>query len=242
MPPTSPRTLTGQVFDALRSDVLAGRLAPGSRLRLVALAERFSVSQSVVREALARLSEQRLVTALPQQGFRVAPLSVGDLTDLTDARRQIEGLVFRLSVERGDVAWESAVVGAHHQLERTPMYDDAGDPNERWLDAHEAFHTALLSGCDNPRLTDMARGLRESAALYRIWSVPIGHDYERDLPAEHRGLLDAVLERAPDIAAERLHSHIQRTTDALLAVAAGYQSGEAEPIEARDGDDISITS
>jgi DNA-binding GntR family transcriptional regulator len=229
VPTASPRTLTGQVFDALRSDVLAGRLTPGSRLRLVELTERFSVSQSVVREALARLSEQRLVIALPQQGFRVAPLSVDDLTELTDARRQIEGSVFRLSVERGSVAWESAVVGAHHQLGRTPMYDDAGDPNEQWLEAHETFHTALLSGCGNARLTDVARGLRESAALYRIWSAPLGHDDERDLDAEHRGLLDAALERDPDIAVERLHSHIQRTTDALLAVAADYQPSEAEP-------------
>lgn len=231
MPAASPHTLTGQVFDALRSDVLAGRLTPGSRLRLVELTERFSVSQSVVREALSRLSEQRLVIALPQQGFRVASLSVDDLTELTEARRQIEGLVFRLSVERGDVGWESAVVGAHHQLERTPMYDDAGDPNEQWLEAHETFHSALLSGCGNARLIDMSRGLRESAALYRIWSVPLGGDRQRNLSAEHRGLLDAVLERDADIAVERLHSHIQRTADALLAVAANYGPDEIVPRE-----------
>ncbi|MFH8533844.1 GntR family transcriptional regulator [Streptomyces tendae] len=224
MATTSPRTLTGQVLEALRSDVLAGRLAPGSRLRLLELTERFSVSQSVVREALTRLSEQRLVVALPQQGFRVASLSPDDLVELTDARRQIEGLVLRLSVERGDVAWESLVVGTHHQLERTPMYGEAGEPSEEWMEAHEAFHAALLSGCGNARLVKVASGLRECAALYRIWSVPLGRGDERNLAAEHRGLLEAALARDADIAAGRLHSHIQRTTDALLAAAADEQA------------------
>lgn len=221
----SSRTLTGQVFDVLRADVLAGRLTPGSRLRLVELTGRFSVSQSVVREALARMSAQGLVVALPQQGFRVTPLSVADLTELTDARRQLEGLVFGLSVRRGDMAWESTVVGAHHRLERTPVHDDAGDANQEWLDAHEDFHAALLAGCDNARLTGMARNLRECSALYRVWSVPLGRDHERDVAAEHRGLLDAALERDADLAAQRLQRHIQRTTDALLAVAADYQDG-----------------
>ncbi|MTD56455.1 GntR family transcriptional regulator [Amycolatopsis pithecellobii] len=221
---SSAPTLTARVYDALRADVLAGRLAPGSRLRLVELAARFSVSQSVVREALARLSQQRLVVALPQQGFRVAPLSVEDLTRLTDARKQLEGLVLRLSVERGDVAWESAVVAAHHQLERTPMYTETGEPNEEWLASHEKFHAALLAGCGNVLLTELAEGLRESAALYRVWSVPIGHDYDRDLPQEHRELLAAVLDRDPDTAVELMHRHIQHTTDVLLSVADQYSA------------------
>jgi DNA-binding GntR family transcriptional regulator len=217
--PAAASTRAEQVHGALRAEILAGRLAPGTRLRLVELAERFSVSQSVIREALTRLAGQQIVIALPQQGFRVAPLTLADLTALTEARMHIEGLVLRLAVQRGDVAWEASAVAAHHQLLRTPTRLETGGVNEQWLTAHETYHAALLAGCGNDRLLQVAGGLRDAAALYRIWSFPLGQDEHRDLPGEHRGILEAVLARDAGQAADRLTRHIERTSSVLLAVA-----------------------
>jgi DNA-binding GntR family transcriptional regulator len=219
MPAVATSTRTEQVYSALRAEILAGTLAPGTRLRLVELGERFSVSQSVVREALTRLAEQKIVDSLPQQGFRVASLTLADLTALTEARVHVESLVLRLAVQRGDVAWEAAVVAAHHQLSRAPQRLPGGEVNEQWLAVHEAFHAALLGGCGNDRLLHVAAGLRDAAALYRIWSVPLGHDYDRDLDGEHTGLRDAALARDADAAADRLAWHIERTSSVLMAVA-----------------------
>ncbi len=212
-------TRSGHVFAVLRAEILRGALAPSSRLRLVELGERFSVSQSVVREALTRLAEQRIVVALPQQGFRVASLTLDDLTALTDARVHVEGLVFRLAVERGDLTWESSVLAAHHRLQATSPMLASGEVDSEWLSAHEVYHHALLEGCGNERLLHAAASLRDAAALYRIWSVPLGHDYDRDLPAEHRGMLDAVLARDPHLAVTRLCNHIARTSSVLVDVA-----------------------
>jgi DNA-binding GntR family transcriptional regulator len=225
--PAAASTRAEHVYGALRAEILAGRLAPGTRLRLIELAERFSVSQSVVREALTRLAGQEIVVALPQQGFRVASLTPDDLTALTEARMHVEGLVLRLAVHRGDVAWEASVVAAHHQLLRTPARLGTGEVNEQWLAAHETYHAALLAGCGNGRLLHVAGGLRDAAALYRIWSVPLGHDEQRDLPGEHRGILDAVLARDAGQAAGRLTRHIERTSSVLLAVAG--RTGEPQP-------------
>ena len=74
-------TLSEQLYASIRADILAGRARPGERLRLAALAERHGVSLSVVREALTRLSGpgERLVSATPQLGFSVTPLSVDEL-------------------------------------------------------------------------------------------------------------------------------------------------------------------
>jgi DNA-binding GntR family transcriptional regulator len=216
LPPAATSTRAEHVYSALKTEILGGVLRPGSRLRVLELAERFSVSQTVVREALTRLAEQRIVEASPQQGYRVAPLTLADLTALTETRVHIEGLALRLAVIRGDVRWETEVVAAHHQLTRTdPLTEDGA----AWLDAHEAFHASLFAGCANHRLLHVAASLRDAAALYRIWSKPLGNDDKRDLPSEHRGLLDAVLARDPDLAAERLAQHIQRTSAVLVGVA-----------------------
>ncbi len=210
------------VFAAVRADILAGRLTPGSRLPFAELCGRYDASMGVLREALSRLAEQGLVRVEPQQGYRVTPLSVEDLADLTAARVRIEGLVLRDAVAQGDLAWESQVIALHHTLTRTPQTDpdDPARLGEAWTHAHAAFHAGVLAGCANRRLRTIADGLRDSAELYRQWSRPLGHDEDRDVAGEHRALLDAVLARDPETAVGVLTRHIEHTTAVLLDEAA----------------------
>ncbi|GLU50492.1 GntR family transcriptional regulator [Nocardiopsis ansamitocini] len=208
------------VYEKVRREILYGTLPPGSRLRFVDLANRFTVSQSVVREALMRLAEQGLAVALPQQGFRVRTLDLADLHEITEARIEIEGLVIRLAIARGDLQWESSVIAAHHILAQTSMMTETGKTNEAWADAHEAFHAAILQGCGNGTLLSIATSLRESASLYRWWSGSITPDPDRDVALEHRQILDAVVARDEMTAMCLIAQHIQRTTDALSAAAA----------------------
>lgn len=207
-------------YRAMRADILAGRLRPGDKLPFAELGERYDASQGVLREGLARLVAEGLVLSEPQVGYRVMPLSIKDLDDLTDARCEIEGLVLRNSVVNGDVGWESEVVAAHHRLERTP--DGKGDVDARvsevWADAHGNFHRALLSACTNDRLKAMALALRASAEVYRQWSEAL-HEGERDIGDEHRSLMVAALDRDADRAVELLHHHL-RTTQLRLVTAA----------------------
>lgn len=117
----APTTLSEQVYVALRADLLRGLLQPGSKLKLSDFSARFSVSLSVVREAMARLAEQGLVQSSPQRGFWVTPLSIKDLRDLTRARVLIETLALRESIASGAPTWESTVLTSHHTLDKTPM-------------------------------------------------------------------------------------------------------------------------
>lgn len=217
--PLAAITRSEQVFAQLRTDILSGRLPPGTKLRFADLTERYDCSTSVVREGLSRLAEQGLVQSEPQHGFHVTPLSMSDLEDLTTARCALEGLVLRISIENGDIAWESEVVAAHHALDRTPM-ETAGNPvlmNEEWTAAHSRFHRALLAACPNQRLRSMALSLRDAAELYRRWSRPIGHDDHRDVRGEHRALVEAALRGDADEAVRLLEEHLRRTTRALGA-------------------------
>lgn len=211
---TEASTRSNAVFDQLRADLLAGRLEPGSKLKLAALGARYTASLSVVREALSRLAEQGLVVAHPQRGFSVVALSPEDLADLTATRIDVETLAARRSVERGDLAWEAALVAAHHTLARTPMV------GEDWILAHQRFHQALVAGCGSPRLQAIAGGLRDAGELYRIWSRALAHDDDRDIAGEHGRLLSLAVARDAPGTAAALAAHIQHTTDALLRYAA----------------------
>jgi DNA-binding GntR family transcriptional regulator len=217
--PLAALTRTEEVYARLRADILSGRLLPGTKLRFADLTERYDCSISVVREGLTRLAEQGLVQAEPQHGFHVTSLSDDDLEDLTTARCELEGLVLRMSIEGGDIAWESELVAAHHALDRTPMESDS-DPalmNEDWTTAHSRFHGALLAACPNLRLRTMALSLRDAAELYRRWSGPVGHDENRDVAGEHRALVEAALRGDAAEAVRLLEAHLRRTTRTLTA-------------------------
>jgi DNA-binding GntR family transcriptional regulator len=216
-------TRTEEVYDVLRADLLGGVLHPGQKLRMVGLAERFSVSQSVVREALTRLAEEGLVVSTPQRGFRVRELSVEDITNLTETRVHIESIALRLSFERGDVQWETTVLAAHHTLERTPPLREDGTVNQAWFVQHRDFHTALLAGCGNPRLEAIAQSLRDSAELYRRCYSVLAGDHRRDIPAEHRQLKELALARYADAAVGVLTEHIERAPRQLIEYAREHE-------------------
>jgi DNA-binding GntR family transcriptional regulator len=214
----SPVTRGEEVFDVLRAELLNGVLNPGDKLRMVELAGRFSVSQSVVREALTRLAEQGLVVATPQRGFRVRGLSFDDIAGLTESRVAIESIALRLAIERGDVLWETEIVAAHHVLERTPLVDAEGRFNEPWAGVHREFHRALTVGCNNARLQGVVMGLRDSAELYRRWWWALAGD-QRDPAAEHCQLKDLTLARDADAAIEALTYHIKKAPERLITYA-----------------------
>ena len=220
----SKATRTGEVYEALRADILNTRIEPGSKLKIAQLSNRFGVSLSVVREALTRLGEQRLVVANPQRGFSVVGLSVSDLDDLTNVRTQIESMALRDSITHGGVAWEAEVVAALHRLERTEIYADPAHVNPDWLDLHRAYHHSLVAGGASTRLRAIANTLRDNAELYRMWSRTWAHDVDRDLQAEHRGIMTAALSGDEEAAVAALSQHIARTTAALKALVISGES------------------
>jgi DNA-binding GntR family transcriptional regulator len=222
------RSLTERTYTCLRADILAGRFVPGQRLRPTELAGIHGVSLNVVREALNRLAGERLVLASPQQGFAVVTLTVDDLVDLTDVRTLVETAALRRSIERGDLAWESEVVAAHHRLANTPMAtaDHPGELSDEWMHAHNAFHAATMSGCGSPRLVEMAAALGESAAIYRHWSQRYDHG-RRDVAGEHRAIFDATVARDADLACRLHRAHIQRTAELATAALAADATDES---------------
>jgi DNA-binding GntR family transcriptional regulator len=226
---TTSVTRTEQVYEILRGELLNGALHPSQKLKMVELTVRFGVSQSVVREALTRLTEQGLLVATPQRGFRVRDLSIEDIAELTESRVQIESLALRLAIERGDLQWETGILAAHHRLERTPVIRDDGTVSEDWTLQHRDFHQALLTGCGNRRLESVATALRDSAELYRRWYWVLTDDHQRDLAREHRQLRELTLARDADGAIEVLTEHIDRAPTLLIAYAREHGVDDLNP-------------
>jgi len=184
-----------------------GQVEPLAKLKISLLAEEFRVSPGAVREALSRLTTNNLVEARDQQGFRVAPISTAELSDLTATRITIESLALSQSIERGDAAWEATLRDAHGALLERPRQDH--DPEAVLL--HARFHEALVAGCGSPALLRIRRELFDLADRYRMLALRRSPDWRSD-DDEHARIVAAALARRAEPAVEALADHIRRTS------------------------------
>ncbi|WP_432035395.1 GntR family transcriptional regulator [Streptomyces cucumeris] len=214
---TSPgkQMLSEQVYAHLRGAILRGDHAPGDALKPQDLAKEQGVSLAVVREALVRVVGEGLADRLPNRGFAVPAFSDRRWQEIAEARRSIEPVVLRMSVERGDVDWEARVRAAHHRLARTPAYVPEGGEHYSgaWSEAHRVFHRTLLEGCGNPVLLETFDRMWTASELARRWSAHRHPD--RDHADEHRRLEEAALARDAHTAAEVLAQHLTQTAAGL---------------------------
>jgi DNA-binding GntR family transcriptional regulator len=211
------QNLTQGAYEALRADLLACRILPGSRLKIQELCTRFAVSLGAIREALSRLTSEGLVVSEPQRGFRAVPISLADLKDLTMVRIEVEALCLRRAIASGTVDWEAQLVAAFHRLSRTPerAATDPARSDDEWADAHAAFHAALVDGGDSPWLRRLHTQLYAQSERYRRLSIPLG-SMARDVGGEHQAIMMAALERDADRAVALMTDHLGTTAEILL--------------------------
>ncbi|WP_019929751.1 GntR family transcriptional regulator [Nocardia sp. BMG111209] len=212
--PSEKQMLSEQIYARLREAIMRGDHAPGTALKPQDLSREFGVSLAVVREALVRLVGDGLADRLHNRGFAVPDFSDSRWQQIAEARRTIEPVVLRMSVERGDLDWEGRVRAAHHRLARTPPYAGEGRYySEEWSEAHRIFHRTLLDGCGNPVLMETFDRMWTAAELARRWSSYRNPD--RDAIGEHRRLEETALARDADAAVEALTRHLTLTAAGL---------------------------
>lgn len=215
------RTLGEVAYRRLRSDLVMGRLQPGQPLRFDALKEQYGLGVSPLREALSRLAEDKLVTAVGQRGFRAAVISLDEMWEVTALRQKLEVDALSASIANGDERWESGVVAAFHRLSKAPVPRACDVSAEDWERRHRAFHDALIGACKSPWLIKFVSMLTDQMERYRhyrtIRTPP--KVWARDLEREHRDLMDAALARNAERACELLVSHLARTAEFISALA-----------------------
>lgn len=208
---------TGRAYDKLRSELLSCQLPPGDRINVSTYSRSLEVSPGAVREALSRLVAEGLVSAEQNRGFRAASLAISDFAKVTEARTAIDALCLRSSMECGDVDWEAGLIAACHRLERRlDLLDGSIEAEEKFTEAHAAFHKALVAGCQNEWLMWMHDLLFAHASRYRKLCMPVAKDKPRI--HEFQGeFISAVLARDTDKAIALLQDYYGAARDIVIA-------------------------
>lgn len=203
-------TIASQLVSRLREAIISGQLEAGSKINLDRAKQSFNVSLSPLREALARLISDGLVEFEDNRGYRVSPVSLSNLEEITSLREELETHALRESMRVGDVEWEGNVMRALHRLSRTER--DASKPEtlEQWETVHREFHLTLISGCRKPLLLSFCKTMLNLNDRYRRTFLTRTSG-DRNVSVEHSEIAQGTVARDMDYACDRLREHIHRT-------------------------------
>ncbi|WP_026533295.1 GntR family transcriptional regulator [Arthrobacter sp. H41] len=205
---TTRQPLADQVHSALLAQFLDGRRQPDEVLNLVYLAREFSVSQTPLREALARLEHTGLVIREAHKGYRVAPLfSLEDLRKLMDARLALEPTLAYEAGLRVTPEFLDRLAETITSLE-TGAHSPGKPPVPSFLEADEQFHAAIARQANNRFLEDAWKSFGGQAQRFRLYAKASSTAPATTI-AEHQAILDAFLERNAEAASAAIRSHIQ---------------------------------
>lgn len=197
------RTLADGLHDALREDIVRGRLLPGEHINERALARAWGASRTPVREALRRLEQAGLVTRDGRSRYVVRPFSLAEMDQLYDVRIALEDLAIR-TIGAISTPERLAVVRAAWKA-----FPDSGDPSDA-LNADEAFHESVVRACENVVLAEFLTAINERIHVMRRIDFTATHRWA-ETRREHGQVLEALESGQVDEAASLMRAHILRS-------------------------------
>src|SRR5262245_520952 len=202
--------MSDAVTKEIRSAILNGSLAPGSRIRQEELAQLFEVSRVPVREALRVLESEGLVRNDRWRGAIVAPLDVNLIRDVYEFRGIIDSHVAEILASRTNLDLEKIrkiVKAGQRAAEKQDV--------SRLVALDPEFHTALYEATGNAVLCDVMRGQWTHIRRVMGGTLTIS-GYRGQIWDEHAAIVEAIEQHNPSIAVVRALEHTKAASQRLI--------------------------
>jgi DNA-binding GntR family transcriptional regulator len=201
---------TEHIVAAVTRAIVEHRLLPGAKLVEQKLGDRFGVSRTVVRQALNRLSELKLVRLEPARGAFVAAPSVKEAKEVFAVRRMVESQMLRELIHRISPA-DVRQLKKHLKAEREAVH--RGDVPTRTKLLFD-FHVRLAEVLGNQVLVDLMQELVSRCSLITLMYQSA--DNAQASNAEHLQLIEAIESKNADLALKLLHEHLDTVEHQLI--------------------------
>ena len=211
-----PVSLSQRAYACIRQLIVSLELPPGSVIDEANLQARLDLGRTPIREALQRLSLEKLVTIVPRRGMFVSEIGVMDLQRLSEVRVTLESLAARLAAQRGTPEHWQRMEAALRYL---PPEDEAID-NQTLIAIDQACHEIMYEAVDNPFLRDSL--VTMYSLSLRLWYFALASIGDmRSAVLEHVDILQALKARDAEQAASLVEQHINRFQQEIQSVVLG---------------------
>jgi DNA-binding GntR family transcriptional regulator len=199
--------LATPIYDALKERIMDGEFESGARLNIDALAAKLNVSPTPVREALARLAAEKLVTCEPFKGYSVSPLlTPSQFADMMHVRHLLEKDAARLAATRINLPDLLTIEKALYEIESLPpAHGIHGYRQFNQLD--QKFHELVVGASGNTFLLETYCSMNIHIQLARFYHE-LGETDRHDTLAEHYAVYEALRAHDPEAAARAIQNHL----------------------------------
>jgi DNA-binding GntR family transcriptional regulator len=211
VPHASAPTLRAEVVRRLEEEIVAGVWPPGSRLDEVQLAERYGLSRTPLREALAQVAASGLIEIKPRSGAFVTKLSPRGILECLAFTGEVEAIAATWAATRMSQAQRDELVELQ---ERGRLALDSGDP-DRYFEENRRFHAAIYAGAHNTYVQETAHQLFLRGAPYRRLQLRQRGRLVKS-HHEHGAIMNAILAEDGAAAAQAIRAHINIQGDRFL--------------------------
>ncbi len=201
------------VYKSLRLDIVSGKLPSGTRLTETAIADSLNVSRTPVREALQKLSQEKLLIAIPKAGYMVEDLSDNEIQDLFTTRMEVEQIAVQKAIENITV---EELKSLDDNLEQIKASIKSGE-HFKITELDIAFHTIIYKAARSKSLFRVCKNLSDLTIKYRhglnlvpnLWS---------ELLQQHIKIYQALISKDKEKAAQAIASYAKHTKSQLMDV------------------------
>lgn len=204
-------SLADQAYLELRELIVTLELPPGALVKEPELVERLGIGRTPVREALRRLSQEKLIEVYPRRGMVVTTVDVRDLARLCEVRAVLEPEAARLAAERATQADLDTIAELLTELAARRRRDDRA-----LIDLDRRIHASVYRASHNHFLEETLEQYYTHAL--RIWMLGLERTGLRAAVHEHAELLGAILRGNAGRAEELMRLHVERFEDEMRAV------------------------
>lgn len=206
--------LADQVYERLLDQLMDGRRVAGEPLNISVLSKEFDVSQTPLREALARLEHSGLVYRQALKGYYVAvPFTPDEIVKLTDVRVLMEGSTAREAALRRTPEFIDELMTTVHTLESVA---DGADTSavafRQYWSSDDRFHNLIAAQSGNPFLVRTYEVLSLQIQRFRLFTN-LGDTSAAAAAAEHTRIVDALRRGDADGAQAAMVEHVESARD-----------------------------
>lgn len=200
---TVDRSLTEQVYDELKREIVTGGLRPSETINEPDLAVRYGISKTPIREALRLLVQDGWVVVLRRKGYLVRPLGLEDIREIFAMRRMLEppltaGAARRASTADVAILMEIVARQASQDLEFDQIIDAAAD-----------FHIAIVKFSSNSRALKVVTALVEEVTRLMHLMPRLEENLRSVAELEaHEAIAEAIEQRNAEEAADLMGAHL----------------------------------
>ncbi|NQE63641.1 GntR family transcriptional regulator [Caulobacter sp. RHG1] len=208
----TPSLVRDYTLEKLRNAISTGLYPPGARLVERELCEALGVSRTSVREALRQLQSENLVEVSKRRNISVAVITSKDAEDIYLIREMLETMAIRRFVALADDAEVKQLVKIQKSFGKTAS---KSAPRQLAALAGELYNT-ILEGARSRVISEVARPLLARVNYLRAVSMSEPGRMEGGL-VEWEAMVDAVVARDADKAAEAMAQHLRNARAAIVA-------------------------